>query len=308
MLVHRSIVRRLAIILAVLLSFSASRAGADESGEFSVVLLPDTQYYAEKYPETYRQQTQWIKDQAKARNIKFVIHLGDIVQTATDEKQWKAADEAHRTLDGAVSYSVLPGNHDLDDRDSTLYNKYFPPKRFEKHAWYGGNEDGTNDNNYCFFEAAGMKFLVLSLEYRPSDTTLAWADEVLRRYPDHRVIVATHEYRDTKKRRPSGNRIWDILIRKHPNVFLVVCGHVSGVGRATHRTDDGTAVEEILTDYQKLPNGGDGWLRVLRFLPSEDRIEVKAYSPKLDKTNNKPAHSYRLKYPMSKSVKKRAAA
>jgi len=75
---------------------------------FTVVLIPDTQYYSEKHPLTYLQQTTWIKDYTGAINIKFAIHLGDIVQTAKNENEWVVADTAQKVLDGVVPYSVVP--------------------------------------------------------------------------------------------------------------------------------------------------------------------------------------------------------
>jgi hypothetical protein len=39
----------------------------------------------------------------------------------------------------------------------------------------------------------------------------------------------------------------------------------------------------MLADIQKRPNGGDGWLRLIRFLPSSRQIQVRTYSPVLDK-------------------------
>ena len=63
------------------LVLAAEPAAPEES--FTIVLLPDTQNYAEKYPETYIAQTLWIRERRKVDNIKFAIHLGDIVQTAT---------------------------------------------------------------------------------------------------------------------------------------------------------------------------------------------------------------------------------
>ncbi len=163
---------------------------------FTVVLLPDTQFYAEKHPATYVAQTLWIRERRKQDNIKFAIHLGDIVQTSTTKPEWENANQAMRLLDGVVPYSMVPGNHDMvvSNRDSTLYNEYFSPARFAGQKWYGGHMGESNDNNYCFFEACGMKFMVLSLEFAPRDETLEWAAGVTRRHPDHRVIVATHCY------------------------------------------------------------------------------------------------------------------
>ena len=110
---------------------------ADEQADFTVVVLPDTQFYSQLHPDTYVSQTQWIKDRATADHIKFAIHLGDIVQNYNNsEAEWKVADRAHRILDGAVPYSIVPGNHDMEyvnkklSRDTRLYNKYFPPSRY----------------------------------------------------------------------------------------------------------------------------------------------------------------------------------
>ena len=73
------------------------------SDEFRVVLLPDTQLYSESHPEIYAAQTQWVKDRAEPDHIKFVIHLGDIVQNPGAEEEWKNAredDDAARFSEG----------------------------------------------------------------------------------------------------------------------------------------------------------------------------------------------------------------
>jgi len=278
---------------------------------FSVVLLPDTQNYAEKYPETYVAQTLWIRQRLKEDNIKFAIHLGDIVQTSTQKPEWENANRAMQILDGVVPYSMVPGNHDMvvKSRDSTLYNQFFSPARFAKLKWYGGHMGETNDNNYCFFEGGGMKFMVLSLEFAPRDETLQWAASVTSRYPDHRVIVATHCYmrpenRDTQCATSfeiagnSGEQMWQKFIRKEPNIFLVVSGHVLGVGLQRSINDVGGEVLEMLTDYQGLPNGGDGWLRSLKFVPQENKIHVTTYSPLLDKQNDDGKETFSMDYEM----------
>ncbi len=290
-------------------------AAAEKS--FTVVLLPDTQYYSEKYPDNYVAQTLWIRERRQRDNIKFVIHLGDIVQTSTKKPEWKNADRAMRLLDGVVPYSMAPGNHDMvvKTRDSALYNEFFSPARFADRKWYGGHMGKTNDNNFCFFEAHGMKFMVLSLEFAPRDETLKWAAEVTQRFPDRRVIVATHCYmrrkgRDTscatsyKIAGNSGEQMWQKFIRKQPNIFLVVSGHVLGVGLQTSVNDAGGKVVEMLTDYQGLPNGGNGWLRSLQFVPNENKIHIKTYSPLLKKHNKDAKESFSLDYEMTAAKRK----
>ena len=285
---------------------------ADDEDSFTVVLLPDTQFYSQKFPDNYIAQTLWIRQQREEDNIKFVVHLGDIVQNPTKQPEWENANRAMEVLDDVVPYSMVPGNHDMlvKSRDSELYNKYFSPARYKDRPWYGGHLGETNDNNYCFFEAAGMKFMVISLEFAPRDETLVWAAEVAQKHPDHRVIVATHCYMRPKGRDKvcakqykvegnSGEQMWQKLISKQPNIFLVVSGHVLGVGLQESTNDAGGKVIEMLTDYQGLPHGGDGWLRTLQFVPAENKIHVKAYSPLLKKTNDKEKHSFTLDYEMT---------
>jgi hypothetical protein len=275
-----------------------------------VVLLPDTQFYSEKYPETFVAQTMWIRERTTPDNIKFVVCLGDIVQNAHVEDEWLRAHEAARILDGVVPYSSVPGNHDLVmkdkviTRDSTLYNKYFGVSRFAKEPWYGGHMGTSNDNNYCTFRAAGMDFLVLSLEFAPRDEALDWAADMCRQHPDHQVIVATHSYLNLQGRTTgqakvdstanSGEQMWSKLVSKQPNIFMVACGHVGGVNLLVSKNDAGGQVIEILTDYQHLIQGGQGWLRTMRFVPTENKIYVEAYSPLLKEQNLDPKHTHTI--------------
>ncbi|MEX1095026.1 MAG: metallophosphoesterase [Planctomycetales bacterium] len=309
---------------AVSRATAADDADAKVAGErFSIVLLPDTQFYSLNHPETYRKQTEWIREQVKPRNIRFVVHLGDIVHENT-EAEWKRADEAQKVLDGVVPYSMVPGNHDMVlegrrvVRDTSLYNRFFPPSRYKNEKWYGGSmAEESNDNNYCLFEAAGMKFLVLSLEFAPRDEALDWARNVAAKHPDHRVIVATHCYlrpagRDTScasgysVEGNSGEQMWDKLVRRQPNIFLVVSGHFAGTNVQTSANDDGGTVIEMLADYQNLANGGNGWLRVLTFDPAQQRIHVETYSPTLGEVNSSERHTYELEWHQSATPLKKA--
>ena len=281
---------------------------SEQEKSFTVVLLPDTQNYSEKFPDTYVAQTLWIRERRKADNIKFAIHLGDIVQTPSIESEWKNADRAMKILDGVVPYSMAPGNHDMNvsTRDSSLYNKYFPTGGFKEEKWYGGHMGQSNDNNFCFFNACAKKFMVLNLEFAPPDEVLKWAAKVTQQYSEHLVIMATHCYmrnegRDTGcangyETANSGEQMWQKFIRKQPNIFLVVSGHVLGVGLQTSTNDAGGKVLEMLTDYQGLANGGDGWLRSLKFIPGENKINVTTFSPLLDQYNEAPGETFSLDY------------
>ena len=84
---------------------------------------------------------------------------------------------------------------------------------------------------------------------------------------------------------------------------MVVCGHVLGVRNQTNRNAAGRPVHEILVDYQGLKNGGNGWLRLMRFSPARNKIHFETYSPLLDQYNRDSKHTFSLDYEM-KPVRK----
>jgi len=84
--------------------------------DFTLILLPDTQNESWLNPAAFNSQTQWIVNNKAAKNIVFVTHVGDIVNTASSTTEYKNADAAMDKLDaGNVAYSVGPGNHDMGD-------------------------------------------------------------------------------------------------------------------------------------------------------------------------------------------------
>ena len=250
---------------------------------FTVVVLPDTQFYSESYPATFTAQTQWIVGQLAARNIVFVTHLGDVVNVATTESQWVNADSALTVLDGRVPYGLAPGNHDLTDTPpGTHFNAHFPFTRYAGQPWYGGHYGSGNLNSYQTFNASAMQFLILHLQYGPSSAVLAWADGVVDAHPGYRVIVSTHDYLNVDGTRDAnGNAIWNGLVDDNCSVFLVLAGHNHGAARRTDANSCGDTVHQVLQDYQSLSSGGSGFLRYFEFQPATDEIDVYTYSPTL---------------------------
>ena len=274
--------------------------------DFSVVLLPDTQNYSQYYPETFDAQTNWIVANRSALNIQFVIGLGDIVNTAEDTTQWQNADAAIKILDAAgVPYALAIGNHDYDQekpslRQATMYNTYFGPSRYAAYSYYKEQYPaGSNENFYTTFTAGGKNYLVLALEMHPRDSALDWATSVLASHPDYDVIVVTHSFMYVDGTRVdscdthdvganNGNtpeQMWEKWVSRQQNVIMVVSGHITkkAASRRTDMTSLGTIVNQMLSNYQDWPNGGNGYLRILKFHPATNKVDVLSYSPTLDK-------------------------
>jgi hypothetical protein len=315
-------------VITVSLSQTASADSTQEN--FTIVALPDTQFYSQSYPWIFDNQTEWIVQNENALNIVYVSHLGDVVETNNAEFQWINADNAMSVLDNAkVPYGILPGNHDFDGGPSpikgagaTLYEKYFPASKYDGRSYWGGSYDSTsvtgvdasigisfiptspNMNNYQLFTWDGMKFITLSLQYNPPADVLSWADNVLSKYSDRRAIISTHSYlMPDASWATGGPNIWKYVVQPENNVFLVLCGHEydqKGYG-AAEKVDNlnGRMVYQLLSDYQDLAQGGNGWLRIMKFVPSENMIYVQTYSPYLDNYWNDSANQFELYYPMS---------
>jgi len=100
-------------------------------------------------------------------------------------------------------------------------------------------------------------------------------------------------------RTTNGDHIWqDFVVHHADQIFLVLCGHNHGENM---RTDivDGYTVYQLLADYQDRTNGGNGWLRVLKFIPSEDTVTVQTYSPYLDQYEIDADSQFNLFYDMT---------
>ena len=303
----RSLFPRLAIAC---LSLLAMAAYAQSPGEFTIAALPDTQIYAKSYPHIFTAETQWIANHAKQMNIQLVAGLGDIVDGGGEGYQWQNADLAYRLLDGKVPYVAAIGNHDYDKNNpsgrtayATNFNAYFGPQRYAGTSWYKGQyPKGSNESFYSIVTLGGTQYLVLVLEVFPRNSALNWATAVIKSHSSLPAIVVTHAYTyadSTRMDRCDGNsaasfavaqdndgeQIWEKFASRYTNIKLVLSGHVVQGDGTGHRTDlgvNGNLVNEMLSDYQTWPNGGNGYIRLITVKPALNQVSVRTYSPYLN--------------------------
>lgn len=256
---------------------------------FKLVVMPDTQWGTQKWPSVINDMTKWVAANKDKENIKYVLHVGDMVQVGNSEEEWKNFDKIMASLEEAkVPYLIGVGNHDYDrqakGKSTALFNRYFPLERINKSAGFGGSfPQGKSDNSFATFKAGGKNWLAIALQYAPNNDELAWANEVIGKHPDHQVILVTHSYLTHTGRDATGNYIWEKLLRHHPNVTAVFCGHLSTVN-FTAKGDAGNTVCEMLFDWQNPDSPDPNSYLVLVTIDTEAKqITTKAYSPNLDK-------------------------
>lgn len=263
---RKSILGLGASVLAMAIAATANAASeAPTPGAFTLVVMPDTQNYADYNASPLRRsyfkiQTEWVVANREKHNIKYVLTLGDIVQH-NDPTEWPIARAAYDVLQTAgVPYSLTAGNHDYgpggngSNHESLFSEDQFfgPNSPYAQQPSIGGffGDPGKTDNSWHTFEAGGKQWMSINLEWAPRDIILQRAEEIIEAHPDHNVIITTHAYlfntsaryngeigsqdwnpknygvNNLSEKPNDGQDMWDELIKRHSNIKLVMNGHV----------------------------------------------------------------------------------
>ena len=207
------------------------------------------------------------------------------------------------------------GDHDSScspfsrtDCDGVNYLEHFGPQEYEGKDWYGGASP-SGLSSYQRVDAGAFELLFLHMPQDTPRAEVTWAHEVLDAHPGVLAHLTTHryllDYRLTdylpsplnliqagRFQSPTyfiggqellyldgleADDLFGELVSVHPNIWAY-CGHVDAEYRQTATNEAGLPVHEILVDYQDMAEGGGGWLRLLKFQPSQNQISVLSFS------------------------------
>lgn len=288
--------------------------------------------FATHVGDIWQHYSEWMDPAHAARGFKWIPNGGSEVARSpkvhTRTYEIPVSVQALELVAGRLPFSVVPGNHDFDALWTdpahppqpaenkagmrhvgglTGFQSAFSDKSrfFANQPWYVSSHDGGADSAQVF-TAGACQFLHIGLQYYAPDASLAWAAEVIRRFPGLPTIVSTHAYLDRQGQRIAKSStdnsildtrdnnpqmIWDEFVSQHDQIFLVLSGHVGGQGFSIDTNRFGNNVYQMLADYQGRAQTakdagagnvsvGDGWLRLLKFQLDADRssIEVRTYS------------------------------
>jgi len=231
------------------------------------------------------------------------------------KSQWEAAARSFARLDGRVPYLAATGNHDFGFQSAeirhTFYDQYFPAdknflnqKLLREAGVDGDGKPSLTNAVYEMVSPHGQKLLFLVLEFAPRDAIIEWAKKIVdqEKYKDHTVILLTHAYLNSKNEhivsegykltdRNYGRAIFEKLVQPSKNIRMVFSGHIGApddekahLGYREDKNAAGKKVVQMTFNAQALGggwhgNGGDGWLRILEFLPDGKKVRVKTFSP-----------------------------
>lgn len=311
------------LALAMLFSFTASAdhttvkwiSPSDykppvEDYAYSFAVLGDTQILTRedggahavttKKTEYTKALYDWLVANVETKKIKYVMGVGDICEMSYDSGEWAVAKEQIMRLNGVVPYSLVRGNHD----DSAWFMREVGVENPDYMATIEGGYGVAREqmlNNYRTIEVCGIKYLIMVLDYYPTDEVLEWAGQVITDHPEHRVIITTHSYirsggalittYDTKYAPHGGNNgqeMWDKLVKKHENIFMVICGHVGNddILVKQQRGEKGNIITTLLIDPQDIDEGyvrtakedPAGMVALLYFSNDGQRVYYEYYS------------------------------
>ncbi len=275
-----------------------------EDSKFTIAIIPDTQQEVVVHhaidQQFFLNRTQWLADNKEKLDLRFTVHTGDVVNWGNeDESQFLIAAEAMQALARAdIPTALCIGNHDTAAvgiggsaadpehtrerlRDTTTFNKYFPPNNYPGLKVF---EEGKIDNAYQCFQAGGCKWLVLSLELWPRPEVIGWACEVIESHPNHNVIIATHSYLTASGEIYQGSdygdsspqTMYQAMVSKYKNVKLVLSGHE---GSANWRTDYGKDLNIVASFLGCFHSNDQNPVQLLEIDTEEGTASIRTYSP-----------------------------
>ncbi len=300
----------LGVLLACVLACLTGRAFGEDS--FTIAVAPDLQQEVLDAGDTrMADRFQWLVDNRQAMNLKCVLQVGDMMNWDTpDHIQYERASAAVKILDEAgLPFVFTIGNHDTQatggtpekpggsarpgnthdhQRDTTIYNRYFPLARFKMLG--GVYEPHKIDNAWHTFQAGGLDWLVINLELWPRPGAVAWAKTIVQQHPSHNVILLTHsflapnrngiqiEQRNGGYGDTSPQYIFDEVVKPYPNVRLVFCGHAGMHGYKVDHGDSGNAVYEFMqTCHDSVTNP----VRLFTIDTKEGSIKSRVFCPSI---------------------------
>lgn len=292
--------------------------------DFEIIAFPDTQFYVSSLnggvPAMFYAQAEWVITNRISRNIAYVAHLGDVSQNgdlngaSPNTTEWRNATNAMYRIENPVTtmlaqgipYGVAVGNHDEEPigdatGTTTFFNQYFGLNHFNGRSYFAGHYGTNNNNHFDLFSAGGMDFIVIYFQYddNMSQAVLNWGNDVLRTNANRRAIIVTHNFGNTATPlnfSDQGLAIYE-AVKTNANVFMMLAGHVTGQGVRVD-TYNGNTIRTFVSDYQGWTNGGNGFLRIISFSPTNNEVVLQTYSPWTGEYNTDPNSELFFHYDM----------
>jgi len=264
-------------------SASPAPTATPKPEKFSIIWLADTQTTAyHQHNDVFQAMGEWIIENEKPLNIRYIVQTGDLVDNGFKKKQWDSFDVLLKQFYGKIPYLPIAGNHDLGVKWEN-YRAYLEQPFVQD---LPKEQVFNRGRAVCAeFQAGGIDFLLIGAGWNAEASCARWINSVLHAHPDHVAILLFHSYINATGDLSHQGISLHNLVSKNPNVRLVLSGHLRGNGFRAEEFDDDVdgkvdrTVNAMLYNYQGYDHNSSGQLRVLQFDTATRNIHVYTYSP-----------------------------
>ena len=297
-------------------------------GEWSLVVLPDTQIYAANFPDIFEAQGRWASQRPRKGSIFEASCMSATLSTTMGLRNGTLPAEAWSRFSARFRSCWYPEITTTAPAVPRIAAKrsctpVFPLSEARtaagplKTAW----TTYAVDNTYHLIDTPDGPWLLLGLEFAPRTAAVEWARQVLASHADVPTAVVTHAYLYSDNTRydfaqfgdeqhwhprsygvgmtegvQDGEELFNTLVHPADQVQFVFSGHVlnDGLGQLRSEQANGGEVHQLLANYQMNEFGGGGFLRILHFSNGGQRVQVSTYSPWLDERRRDSQNEFSL--------------
>ena len=199
------------------------RTASKEAQPFSFLYVGDAQnYILELWSRLIREGYR------KAPDASFIIHAGDLINNAHNERQWHEWFTAGGWIHRMLPSISTPGNHEYSYRTPEEREQRIRELSVQWQPQFNLPENGIADlpeTNY-FLDYQGVRFISLNSN-KMVEEQVSWLDSILSDNPNRWTIATFHHpiYSASERRNNLKLRnLWKPLFDKH-RVDLVLQGH-----------------------------------------------------------------------------------
>jgi len=175
-----------------------------------------------------------------APNPRFLVHAGDLINSAESDGEWGDWFQAGGFLNGTVPSMPTTGNHEYGGK----LTKHWRPQ-------FALPEDGPPglEETVYFMDYQGVRFVSLNSNEKQEEQ-VPWLEKVLADNPNQWTILTFHHpiYSPAKGRdNPKLRKLWRPIFDKY-HVDLVLTGHDHTYARSGMMEEDDTVTTDEMED------------------------------------------------------------
>lgn len=276
-------------------------------------------------------EEQWKRAKASMKvldgKIPYILAVGnhDLGKNSSDRKTM--LNDYFRISDNPLNTKIFGGFYEKGKLENAWYRFSYGGRDYIVFSLeFGPRKEVVAWANKVAKEHPEESYILLTHEFIDQESTL-FSKDGLPRHTTSKTKNSPYEYGIGKNKDVhSGEELWDAFVGKYSNFEMTFNGHFKAYERdkpdskdvrmvrelatsyRSDKYDDGRSVHQMLFNAQWAPRGGEGWFRLLEFLPDGKTVKVWTVSPYLERKDkdenrawlNSPEMRFSFQLPPSK--------